>query len=97
MKKKWSRSDIEKLRDAHSKMGPEKKSSVFFEKLAVVIAGERSVAAIAEECRRLGLRPKRIEKTCYCESCLQALSEEIKRVGNMCYKCYARDWGLANK
>jgi hypothetical protein len=97
MKKKWTQADIEKLKTAYSKMGQEKKSSVFFDKLAKMMASERSVAAIAEECRRLGLRPKRIEKTGYCESCLTGLTEDIKRVGNMCYKCYAKEWAMVNK
>lgn len=87
MKTGWTENDVKQLREAYEKEPGRAKSSDFLESLTKSIGGTRSVGAVAEKCRRLGLAPKRIEKSDNCTNCSCSLSDN-PRIGNVCKKCY---------
>ena len=89
---RWTKEEVLRLRDMHSKASAEAKSHIFSEKLAAHFK-PRSVASVVEECRRLGLKPKRNPRSevCTYESCGKILTPD-DRIGNVCCRCYNRKW-----
>ena len=106
--KRWTDSDKERLRRMHKALAPEKRSSDFYEKLANMYGKEegRTTSAIQEECRRLGLKPKRFPKSPICTnpecgvwlvSASADTNTASNRVGNFCKTCYGKLWIKNNK
>lgn len=91
-KQRWTSDEINKLKQLHSAANCEAKSHLFFERLTENFKN-RTVASVVEECRRLGLKPKRQPKSelCTYEDCTEILSNS-NRVGNLCRRCYNRKW-----
>lgn len=91
-KQRWTKEEIDKIKQLHSESECECKSHLFFEKLSENFK-HRSVASVVEECRRLGLKPKKQPKSdkCTYEDCGADLST-VSRIGNLCRRCYNRRW-----
>lgn len=95
--KKWTESDIERLKRLYNAANPERRSQDFFDKLAEKYGEGRSSSSIQEECRRLGLIAKRFPKSPIClnEECGVMLSPST-RIGNLCKTCYGKKWWKDN-
>jgi hypothetical protein len=91
-KQRWTKDEVAKLKNLHSAADCEARSHLFFEKLTANFKN-RTVASVVEECRRLGLKPKRNPKSdkCTYEDCGADLAT-ADRIGNLCRRCYNRRW-----
>jgi hypothetical protein len=88
---RWTDEEISKLRELHDKALSEPKSHIFSEKLASHFK-PRSVASVVEECRRLGLKPKRNPRSEICTYECGIVLTPDNRIGDVCCKCYNRKW-----
>lgn len=91
-KQRWTAEEKSRLKKLHSEAAEEQRSHLFFEKLRENFAN-RTVASVIEECRRLGLKPKRNPKSgaCTYEGCTTELTKS-NRIGDLCRRCYNRRW-----
>lgn len=91
-KQRWTKEEIERLKELHSAANCENRSHLFFEKLTENFKN-RTIASVVEECRRLGLKPKKMPKSdkCTYEDCIIELTA-TNRIGNLCRRCYNRRW-----
>ena len=100
-RKRWSEEDRSRLRSLHEEQPAEAKAKDFKEKLARRFDPDRTIESVDEECRRLALNPKRLPRSvnCVSEQCKTPgglLLNKENRVGDLCRKCYSKQWFVNN-
>lgn len=102
-KRRWSDSEKELLKKIHDEMTDKDKSSTFIDKLTESFNIEseklkpgyihRSSGSVGEESRRIGLKPKKPDKSPICvRSDCGILLTSKNRVGDNCRRCYNKHW-----
>lgn len=86
MQKKWTDSDVKRLKEIYEKTQPCDTCSEFTEKVHDAFDKERTIASVQEMSRKLGLKPKKITYS-VCARCNKDLSKGDS-ISMYCKKCY---------